>query len=220
MVVMNVIDFVVNKFLLGARMAAESEAFKPGMSQSMMSAKVMASYIVMDLVLGILLVWTYAAIRPRFGPGVKTAVYAAFLFWILAAIFLSGYLHWEWSTDSGQSRLRNVNFLISRGGARLEKGTQSRIRARSNPCPVRPSYGKAFLLSVRQSGVTPAGRLVRWSVSPLRSWSAWWARASGYTTDARSPGIISRRQRKNKKRRARLSAPFSFDTCLSDQTDC
>jgi hypothetical protein len=122
-VVMNIIDFVVNKFFLGARMMAESEAFKPGMSQSMMSGKVMASYVVMDLVLGILLVWTYAAIRPRFGPGVKTAVYAAVLFWILAGIFLSGYLHrgmrstglWVQFAFFGL-----VNFLISAWvGARL-----------------------------------------------------------------------------------------------------
>ena len=92
-VVMNVVDFVSNKFILGARMMAESEAFKPGMSASMMTTSVMVSYVVMDLVLGILLVWTYAAIRPRFGPGLKTAVYAAVLFWLLAGIFLSGYLH-------------------------------------------------------------------------------------------------------------------------------
>ena len=92
-VVMNVVDFVSNKFILGARMMAESEAFKPGMSASMMTTSVMVSYVVMDLALGILLVWTYAAIRPRFGPGLKTAVYAAVLFWLLAGIFLSGYLH-------------------------------------------------------------------------------------------------------------------------------
>ena len=128
-VVMNVIDFVVNKYILGARMMAESEAFKPGMSASMMSGKVMASYIVMDLVLGILLVWTYAAIRPRFGPGVKTAVYAAVLFWILAGIFLSGYLHMGmmstglWATFAFFGL---VNFLVSAWvGARLysEEGT-------------------------------------------------------------------------------------------------
>jgi hypothetical protein len=47
----------------------------------------------MDLVLGILLIWTYAAIRPRFGPGMKTASYAAVLFWLLSGIFLSGYMH-------------------------------------------------------------------------------------------------------------------------------
>ena len=92
-VVMNVIDFISNKFIVGARMAAESEAFKPGMSASMMTTSVMVSYVVMDLVLGILLVWTYAAIRPRFGPGIKTATYVAVLFWLLAGIFLSGYLH-------------------------------------------------------------------------------------------------------------------------------
>ena len=92
-VVMNVVDFVSNKFILGARMAAESEAFKPGMAASMMTTSVMVSYVVMDLALGILLVWTYAAIRPRFGPGMKTATYAAILFWILGDIFYSGYLH-------------------------------------------------------------------------------------------------------------------------------
>src|SRR6266699_5485447 len=92
-VVMNIIDFISYKFILGARMMAESEAFKPGMSQAMMTSSAMISNIVMDFVLGVLLVWTYAAIRPRFGPGVRTAIYAAVLFWILGAIFNSGYLH-------------------------------------------------------------------------------------------------------------------------------
>jgi hypothetical protein len=92
-VVMNVIDYVTNAFILGDRMRAESEAFKPGMADQMMSSTTMVSYIVMDFVLGIALVWTYAAIRPRFGPGIRTATYAALLFWILAGIFLSGYLH-------------------------------------------------------------------------------------------------------------------------------
>jgi hypothetical protein len=91
--VMNVIDFVVNMFILGARMKAEADAFKPGMSESMNSTSVMVSYIVMDFILGIALVWTYAAIRPRFGPGLKTASYAAILFWILGGVFYSGYLH-------------------------------------------------------------------------------------------------------------------------------
>jgi hypothetical protein len=92
-VVMNIIDFVSNMFIVGARMKAEADAFKPGMSDQMNQSSTMVSYIVMDLVLGILLVWTYAAIRPRFGPGMKTATYVAVLFWILAGIFLSGYMH-------------------------------------------------------------------------------------------------------------------------------
>jgi hypothetical protein len=115
-VVMNVVDFVSNKFILGARMAAETEAFKPGMSAAMMTTSVMVSYIVMDLVLGILLVWTYAAIRPRFGPGLKTAVYAAILFWLLAGIFYSGYLHMGMMSTglwSSFAFVGLVNFVLS-----------------------------------------------------------------------------------------------------------
>ncbi len=89
-VVMNIIDFVSNTYILGARMKAESDAFKPGLADQMMSGSSIAGYIVMDFVLGIALVWTYAAIRPRFGPGLKTAAYAAVLFWLLAGIFRSG----------------------------------------------------------------------------------------------------------------------------------
>jgi hypothetical protein len=91
-IVMNVIDFVVH-FMLGARMKAESDAFKPGMADAMMTGSAMATGIIMDLVLGIALVWTYAAIRPRFGPGPRTAMYAGLLFWVLASIFFSGFMH-------------------------------------------------------------------------------------------------------------------------------
>jgi hypothetical protein len=115
-VVMNVIDFIVNMFIVGDRMKAETEAFKPGLSDQMMSTSTMVSYIVMDFVLGFALIWTYAAIRPRFGPGIKTASYAAILFWILAGIFMSGYLHMGmmssglWFTFAV---LGLVNFLLS-----------------------------------------------------------------------------------------------------------
>jgi len=92
-VVLNVIDFATNTFILGARMKAEVDAFKPGLSDRMMTGSAITTSIVMDFVLGILLVWTYAAIRPRFGPGLRTATYAALLFWVLGAIFNSGYMH-------------------------------------------------------------------------------------------------------------------------------
>jgi hypothetical protein len=92
-VVMNAIDFVTNTYILGARMKAESDAFKPGLADQMMSGSSIVGYIVMDFILGFALVWTYAAIRPRFGPGIRTASYVAILFWILTGIFLSGYMH-------------------------------------------------------------------------------------------------------------------------------
>jgi hypothetical protein len=115
-VVMNIIDFISNMYILGARMKAESDAFKPGMADQMMSSSTMISYIVMDFVLGIALVWTYAAIRPRFGPGPKTAVYVAILFWVLAGIFLSGYLHMGMMSSGlwwSFAFVGLVNFLIS-----------------------------------------------------------------------------------------------------------
>lgn len=115
-VVMNAIDFVTNTYILGARMKAETDAFKPGLSDQMMEGSAIAIYIIMDFVLGIALVWTYAAIRPRFGPGIKTATYAALLFWILAGIFLSGYMHMG-MMSSGLwwtfAFLGLVNFMLS-----------------------------------------------------------------------------------------------------------
>ena len=115
-VVMNAIDFVANMFILGERVKAATEAFKPGLADQMMQGPAIVTNIVMDFVLGITLVWTYAAIRPRFGPGIRTATYAAVLFWILAGIFLSGYMHmgiissglW-WSF----AFIGLVNFLVS-----------------------------------------------------------------------------------------------------------
>ena len=122
-VVMTVIGFISNMFILGARMKAESDAFKPGLADQMMQGRAMVSYIVMDLILGIALVWTYAAIRPRFGPGMRTATYAAGLFWILAGVFMSGFMHMGimspglWWTFAF---LGLVNFLVSAWvGARL-----------------------------------------------------------------------------------------------------
>lgn len=91
-VVLNIIDFLTNGVLLADRMKAEAEAFKPGLSDSMMGGSSIAIYIISDFVVGILLVWTYAAIRPRFGPGPGTAVKAALLFWVLGGIFNAGYL--------------------------------------------------------------------------------------------------------------------------------
>ncbi|MFL5464247.1 MAG: hypothetical protein ACJ791_00545 [Gemmatimonadaceae bacterium] len=90
-VVLNVIDFVANTFILGARMKAESDAFKPGISDQMMSGSSIASYVIMDFVLGLALIWTYAAVRPRFGPGLRTASFVALLFWLLALIFTAGF---------------------------------------------------------------------------------------------------------------------------------
>jgi len=90
-VIINIVDFVSNAYILGARMKAETDAFKPGLSDAMTQGNAMISYVVMDLVLGFALIWAYAAFRPRFGAGARTAIYVALLFWLLALIFTAGY---------------------------------------------------------------------------------------------------------------------------------
>ena len=91
-VVLNIIDYLANGVVFADRMKAEAEAFKPGLSDMMMGGSSIAIYVISDLIVGILLVWTYAAIRPRFGAGPGTAAKAAFLFWVLGGIFTAGYL--------------------------------------------------------------------------------------------------------------------------------
>jgi hypothetical protein len=40
-------------------------------------------FIAYDLLKGLIAVWFYAAIRPRFGPGARTALMAALVVWLL-----------------------------------------------------------------------------------------------------------------------------------------
>jgi hypothetical protein len=43
-------------------------------------------------VLGILAVWTYAAIRPRFGPGPRTALCAGLAVWAMSYLYAAVYI--------------------------------------------------------------------------------------------------------------------------------
>lgn len=115
-VVLNVIDWITYTKVLVDKVTAEADAFKPGMAASMMSGNAITVYIISDFVFGLLLVWTYAAIRPRFGPGPRTAMLTALLFWILMAFcnaptMLMGMVSVRlWWTESF---IMFVNFLIA-----------------------------------------------------------------------------------------------------------
>lgn len=91
-VVIIVIDFITNTYILGPKSVAELDAFKPGLGSSMTQGGGMWMYMVLDLLMGFLLVWLYAAIRPRFGPGPGTAVKAAVALWIMSCISYYGWL--------------------------------------------------------------------------------------------------------------------------------
>ena len=90
-VVMNIGGFVGQGLLLGKRMEAEMLAAAPSLQGRGMSGGVMTARVVSSFVIGLLLVWLYAAMRPRFGAGMKTAALAAFVIWLCGFLF---YLDW------------------------------------------------------------------------------------------------------------------------------
>lgn len=93
-IVMNIMDFIGNGVLFGDRLKADANALKPGLGDMMgsMGGKQLAGYVIMDFVIGGLLVWTYAAMRPRFGPGPKAAVMVAIAYWIFGSIVAVNYM--------------------------------------------------------------------------------------------------------------------------------
>jgi len=79
-IVGDVLDIPVDGIWLAPQWTRETAAlghgtFSPGMY---------AGFDVLGIVIGIVAIWIYAAIRPRLGPGVKTAIYAGVVVWILA----------------------------------------------------------------------------------------------------------------------------------------
>jgi hypothetical protein len=85
--VANLIGYVGFGMLLGPRFEAEAVAVAPALAGRGMSGSAIATQVVISFIIGMLLVWLYAAIRPRFGPGPKTAVYAALVVWVCGFVF-------------------------------------------------------------------------------------------------------------------------------------
>jgi hypothetical protein len=81
-IVANVIDFVGNSLVLGNMHRAEMTKLNPALSANPSGTQI-ARFVIFDIVWVMATVWIYAAIRPRFGPGPKTAVYAAIASWFI-----------------------------------------------------------------------------------------------------------------------------------------
>jgi hypothetical protein len=90
-VVANIVGFVGFGMLLGPGFEAEAVAVAPVLLGRGMSGGAIATNVILTFVVGILLVWLYAAMRPRFGPGMKTATYAALAVWVCGFVF-----HIDW----------------------------------------------------------------------------------------------------------------------------
>ena len=90
--VINVGEWLVN----GVLMAEEMEEAAAQMGIEPATGSDIGLFVVMGFVLGIVLVWLYAAIRPRYGPGAKTAILAGLLGWVLLYAFWYIYnIAWE-----------------------------------------------------------------------------------------------------------------------------
>jgi hypothetical protein len=84
-------DLVANNVL----MKGEWEALVQRMGidpAAMASAGAIVSWVLSDLLFGVLIVWTYAAIRPRFGAGPKTAVVAGMMMFVAMIIMTYGFM--------------------------------------------------------------------------------------------------------------------------------
>jgi hypothetical protein len=88
--VANAIDFVTNTYVLAADWEALARAHNMDPA-AMTSGAVAGTWIVVDFLFGILLVWTYAAMRPRLGAGPKTAIVAALVIYASATLVVFGF---------------------------------------------------------------------------------------------------------------------------------
>ena len=76
-IVLNVYDFLMYGVLLKADFEAALQAIGKTMDPSAIYL-----FVVVDFLFGIWAVWLYAAIRPRFGPGPRTALIAGLFMWL------------------------------------------------------------------------------------------------------------------------------------------
>jgi len=86
-VVANALDFVINNYLLvnEAREMMQRLNLKADQVESSI-----VTWAVVDFIYGLVLVFTYAAMRPRFGAGPRTAIIAGMTFWIAFTAVFAG----------------------------------------------------------------------------------------------------------------------------------
>jgi hypothetical protein len=84
-VVLNIGEFLLNGVLLAEEMTA---FFKDRNLPTEPAPSFFVTATVATFILGIVIVLLYAAIRPRFGPGVKTAIWAGVVAWFCVYVYV------------------------------------------------------------------------------------------------------------------------------------
>ncbi|HWN11109.1 MAG TPA: hypothetical protein VNO50_17860 [Pyrinomonadaceae bacterium] len=82
--VLNIGEFIFNDFVVGSQMKTWLAAH----NFAEPSGSFVAIAVGLTFVMGIVLVLTYALIRPRLGPGVKTAIIAGLISWFVCYVYV------------------------------------------------------------------------------------------------------------------------------------
>jgi hypothetical protein len=91
--VMNVSEFLLHAVVLAADGQKLMEDWNRLGLNVQPDPTMLAWLIAMTFGLGILAVWTYAAIRPRFGPGPSTAICAGLAVWAMSYLYAGVYVY-------------------------------------------------------------------------------------------------------------------------------
>ena len=83
-VIMNISEFILNVPVAGAQMEAELAARNLPPADSGVQ---IAVFVVLTALLGFVTIFVYAAIRPRLGPGPKTAMAAGLMVWATSYLY-------------------------------------------------------------------------------------------------------------------------------------
>jgi hypothetical protein len=82
-ILINISEFVLNDVVLKADMETAMKALGKTVPQG---GSTLAVWLILGFVMGLVSVWLYAAIRPRYGAGVATAVRAGVCIWFLSSV--------------------------------------------------------------------------------------------------------------------------------------
>jgi hypothetical protein len=83
-IVINAFEFVLN----GVVLSDQWTGLMTSINRPALGGTEIVYFNLLSFIQGLAAVWTYAAIRPRFGEGPKTAVFAALLTWVTGYILV------------------------------------------------------------------------------------------------------------------------------------